>query len=242
MTAGSSRCAACFEICVGVLVWGADNPCFSASFVALVSCLCPAPCNCPYVSHTRKLAHQTPQPPPPPAAATSVLPNTSSPLLCICLLHAPSHRPPHTLKLTSIWVCVYVCESQACCALVGLYHIGLSWPSSHRSYLALILQKQCGREPHPYALWEITNPMQARATAAGLMLVAPYASHWRSITLQRRHHAQPATYPPHAYGIYDHSSGQRPLSEQTHTQVSCLVKKYCTLGLHGGKLAMGFSR
>lgn len=81
------------------------------------------------------------------------------------------------------------------------------------------------RNPHPHAVWEVTDHMQARVTAAGLMLVAPYASHWRSITLQRRHHAQPATYPPHGYGMYDYSGAHAPLTEQTRTQVSCLVKR-----------------
>lgn len=72
------------------------------------------------------------------------------------------------------------------------------------------------------------------------MLVAPYASHWRSITLQRRHQAHLATRLPDPFGLFDFSGVVRPPTVQMHSGVSCLLRSILHVRFGGGKLALGF--
>lgn len=76
--------------------------------------------------------------------------------------------------------------------------------------------------------------MQARAAVAGLLLVAPYACHWRNITLQRRYQAQAQAasrmvpvHGLHAFG-HDYSYTRRANAAQMHPEVGRTSVYICT--------------
>ncbi|KAL0042856.1 hypothetical protein WJX79_001653 [Trebouxia sp. C0005] len=105
--------------------------------------------------------------------------------------------------------------------------------------------------------------LQTRASAAQLVLVAPYAWHWRSITLQRRKQTQASQHAAAAHGTFDFchdafapdmhtrevGNGSRGISSvpcdlPQHTDTSSGLHRACTHDTsdRGGYLHTGFAQ